>query len=208
MLKTHFLFPIDAHYKTTRNLWNLRKCQIRLLMFLQYEYRPLALQEYSLRNQAVCTAYYWRQEAEIPILLILHSSWRNRKLCVWRCAGRVRNLDMSVTLALHYDIWIWETRLMLKGKKMVKHLDLQHVYKSSSSTDVMIQTIYMNFWLDFGCVSQVGFNSSYWLHCYSNSRFWTNNVTNFPKVNGIISPLIRHFRFSIFALETLKFKKK
>ena len=28
--------------------------------------------------------------------------------------------------------------------------------------------------------------------------------TNFLKVSGIISPLIRHFRFSIFVLETLK----
>ena len=38
--------------------------------------------------------------------------------------------------------------------------------------------------------------------------FWADNVTNFPKVSRIISPPIRHFGFSIFALETLKFKKK
>ena len=45
--------------------------------------------------------------------------------------------------------------------------------------------------------------SRYWLQV----SFWTKNVTNFPKVSRI-SPPIRHFRFSISALETLKFKKK
>ena len=34
--------------------------------------------------------------------------------------------------------------------------------------------------------------------------FWTYNVTNFPKVSGIISPLIRDFRFSICVPETLE----
>ena len=34
--------------------------------------------------------------------------------------------------------------------------------------------------------------------------FWTYDVTNFLKVSGIISPPIGHFRFLIFALETLE----
>ena len=34
--------------------------------------------------------------------------------------------------------------------------------------------------------------------------FWINDVTDFPKV---MSPPICHFRFSIFVIETLKFKK-
>ena len=38
--------------------------------------------------------------------------------------------------------------------------------------------------------------------------FWTNDVTNFPKVTQIISPLNCHLRFSIVVLETFKFKKK
>ena len=49
---------------------------------------------------------------------------------------------------------------MLKGKKMVKHLDLQHAYKSSFSIDVKIQKFEMNFcsnfrrvFSSFGCAS-------------------------------------------------------
>ena len=38
--------------------------------------------------------------------------------------------------------------------------------------------------------------------------FWTYDITNFPKVNGIMSLQIYHFSFSNFVLETLKFKKK
>ena len=34
--------------------------------------------------------------------------------------------------------------------------------------------------------------------------FWTYGLTNFLKVGGKISPPIRHFRFSIFLLETLE----
>ena len=34
--------------------------------------------------------------------------------------------------------------------------------------------------------------------------FWTYGLTHFLKVGGIISPPIRHFRFSIFLLETLE----
>ena len=34
--------------------------------------------------------------------------------------------------------------------------------------------------------------------------FWTYDVTNFPKVSRIIFSPIHHFRFSIFALETLE----
>ena len=37
--------------------------------------------------------------------------------------------------------------------------------------------------------------------------FWTNDVTNFPKISGLMSPAICRFRFSIFGLETLKFTK-
>ena len=43
-------------------------------------------------------------------------------------------------------------------------------------------------------------------HLFSN--FWTNNVTNFPKVTQIISPPNCHLRLSIVVLETFKFKKK
>ena len=38
--------------------------------------------------------------------------------------------------------------------------------------------------------------------------FWIYDVTNFLKVSGIMALLIFHFRFSIFVLKTLKFKKK
>ena len=38
--------------------------------------------------------------------------------------------------------------------------------------------------------------------------FWTNDVTDFPKVNQIISPLDCHLKFPIVVLETFKFKKK
>ena len=38
--------------------------------------------------------------------------------------------------------------------------------------------------------------------------FWTNDVTNIPKVTQLMSLPICHFRFSIFVLESLKFKKK
>ena len=45
---------------------------------------------------------------------------------------------------------------MLKGKKMVKHLDLQHAYKSSSSIDVIFQFLakfVVVFIACFGCPS-------------------------------------------------------
>ena len=38
--------------------------------------------------------------------------------------------------------------------------------------------------------------------------FGTNDVINFPKVTQIISPQNCHLRFSIFVLQTFKFKKK
>ena len=38
--------------------------------------------------------------------------------------------------------------------------------------------------------------------------FGMNDVTDFPKVFRIISPLNCHLRFSIIVLETFKFKKK
>ena len=34
--------------------------------------------------------------------------------------------------------------------------------------------------------------------------FWIYDVTNFPKINRIISPPIRHFRFSISVIETFE----
>ena len=39
-------------------------------------------------------------------------------------------------------------------------------------------------------------------------KFWTNDVTDFPKVTFIISPKNCHLRFSIVVLETFKYKKK
>ena len=39
-------------------------------------------------------------------------------------------------------------------------------------------------------------------------RFWTNDVTNFPKVTSVISPPTCHLRFLIFVLETFNSRRK
>ena len=64
------------------------------------------------------------------------------------------------------------------------------------------------------CTVHVGiWSTNRWYASYWNAflllnilSFWTNNVTNFPKVTLLMSLPICCFRFSIFVLETLKFE--
>ena len=50
-------------------------------------------------------------------------------------------------------------------------------------------------WLVFSALLHQSVYSHFFL------RFWTNDVTNFPKVTWVISPPICHLRFSMFVLE-------
>ena len=69
-------------------------------------------------------------------------------------------------------------------------------------------------WADTPCTVHAGMWStsrryaSYWnaFLLLNILSFWTNNVTNFPKVIRLMSLPICCFRFSIFVLETLKFE--
>ena len=78
----------------------------------------------------------------------------------------------------------------------------------------------MHGYLCRGCPGDVCLRVSAWwvytpygqLECiivFSNIlSLWTNNVTSFSKISGIMSPLDCYFRFSISVLENLKSKKK